>query len=218
MSCNFRKAQMMKLTDIVEIKVGTVQFRIKESSLAEAPVYKIFSQSDLEEDLAGIEVAVDQPKEVKTQEHVATLATGDVVFSLISGKATIVSELHDGYLYTQNYAVLKGGSQIDSQYLVYFLNEDTEVARQFWQSLQGSVITKFTLKQLRELKISALPSLAQQKLIGQIYIKQHQMQALKERVARNETQLQLAKLKIANQRSKEAGLKSEQFDSKGMSK
>ena len=44
----------MKLTDVVKLKVGSPQFRIKESLLRETPSYNIYSQNDLEEDLAGI--------------------------------------------------------------------------------------------------------------------------------------------------------------------
>lgn len=190
----------MKLTDVVKLKVGSPQFRIKESLLRETPSYNIYSQNDLEEDLAGIKLTADQPRQIRTQEKVTTLATNDVVFSLISGKAAIVNQQHQGYLYTQNYVVLKADGQLDERYLVYLLNEDQNIAKQFWLGLQGSSVTKYTVKQLRELKLPKLPPMARQTTIGEIYVKQHHLQALKQRKAQNETLLRLAKLKEANQR------------------
>lgn len=192
----------MKLTDVVKLKVGSPQFRIKESLLQETPSYKIYSQNDLEEDLAGIKLTADQPRQIWTQEKVTTLATNDVVFSLISGKAAIVNQQHQGYLYTQNYVVLKADGQLNERYLVYLLNEDQNIAKQFWLGLQGSSVTKYTVKQLRELKLPKLPPMAQQTTIGEIYVKQHHLQALKQRRAQNEALLQLARLKEATQRWK----------------
>src|SRR5699024_8125349 len=176
----------MKLTDVVKLKVGSPQFRIKESLLRETPSYNIYSQNHLEEDLAGIKLTADQPRQIRTQEKVTTLVTNDVVFSLISGKAAIVNQQHQGYLYTQNYVVLKPDGQLDERYLVYLLNEDQNIAKQFWLGLQGSSVTKYTVKQLRELKLPKLPPMAQQTTIGEIYVKQHHLQALKQRRAQNE--------------------------------
>ena len=192
----------MKLTDVVKLKVGSPQFRIKESLLRETPSYNIYSQNDLEEDLAGIKLTADQPRQIRTQEKVTTLATNDVVFSLISGKAAIVNQQHQGSLYTQNYVVLKPDGQLDERYLVYLLNEDQNIAKQFWLGLQGSSVTKYTVKQLRELKLPKLPPMAQQTTIGEIYVKQHHLQALKQRRAQNEALFQLARLKEATQRWK----------------
>lgn len=190
----------MKLADVVKLKVGSPQFRIKESLLRETPSYNIYSQNDLEEDLAGIKLTADQPRQIRTQEKVTILATNDVVFSLISGKAAIVTQQHHGYLYTQNYVVLRVNEQLDERYLVYLLNEDQIIAKQFWIGLQGSSVTKYTIKQLKELRLPKLPLIAQQATIGEIYVKQHHLQALKQRKAQNETLLRLAKLKEANQR------------------
>lgn len=42
-------------------------------------------------------------KVIRTNDKVRILFDGDLVFSLISGKAGIVRKKHEGYLYTQNY-------------------------------------------------------------------------------------------------------------------
>lgn len=184
----------MRLENLVEFQVGSPQFRIKESVADAATTYKFYSQNNLEEDLTGVELATEEAKQIATTDEVTTVTPGDLVFSLISGRATIVRKEHDGYLYTQNYVVIEPGTEVDSKYLVYLLNEDREVAHQFWLGLQGSMVIKYTVKQLRELKIKRLPNLDKQQAIGDIYFKQMRIQALRKRIAENETLLTLAVL------------------------
>lgn len=184
----------MWLENLVKFQVGSPQFRIKESVADAATTYKFYSQNDLEEDLTGVELATEEAKQIATTDEVTTVTLGDLVFSLISGRAAIVRKEHDGYLYTQNYVVIEPGTEVDSKYLVYLLNEDREVAHQFWLGLQGSMVMKYTVKQLRELKIKQLPNLDKQQAIGDIYFKQMRIQALRKRIAENETLLTLAVL------------------------
>ena len=80
------------------------------------------------------------------------------------------------------------------------MNEDREVAHQFWLGLQGSMVMKYTVKQLRELKIKRLPNLDKQQAIGDIYFKQMRIQALRKRIAENETLLTLAVLAEGQQK------------------
>lgn len=184
----------MKMTDLVSFKLGSPQFRIKETLAKEAPLYQMYSQLDLEEDLAGVVSDHQENKQVKTLDDVSTLKTNDLVFSLISGKAALVSPEHAGYLYTQNYLILEPDERLDAKFLLYLLNEDKGIARQLWLGLQGSMVLKYTVKQVKDLKLPKLPSLSKQAAIGQVYLKQKHLQAVKKRRADNELTLQLAKL------------------------
>ena len=184
----------MKMTDLVSFKLGSPQFRIKETLAEEAPLYQMYSQLDLEEDLAGVVSDHQENKQVKTLDDVSTLKTNDLVFSLISGKAALVSPEHAGYLYTQNYLILEPDERLDAKFLLYLLNEDKGIARQLWLGLQGSMVLKYTVKQVKDLKLPKLPSLSKQAAIGQVYLKQKHLQAVKKRRADNELTLQLAKL------------------------
>lgn len=184
----------MKMTDLVSFKLGSPQFRIKETLAKEAPLYQMYSQLDLEEDLAGVVSDHQENKQVKTLDDVSTLKTSDLVFSLISGKAALVSPEHAGYLYTQNYLILEPDERLDAKFLLYLLNEDKGIARQLWLGLQGSMVLKYTVKQIKDLKLPKLPSLSKQTAIGQVYLKQKHLQAVKKRRADNELTLQLAKL------------------------
>lgn len=113
----------MKLTDVVELKSGTPQFRLIETSDPEAPVYCFYGQQELEADLTGMGGDADCAKRIRTHDAVEVLSADDLVFSLMSGKAALVSERHEGYLLTQNFSKLAPSPMIDARYLVYLLNE-----------------------------------------------------------------------------------------------
>lgn len=189
----------MRMTNFVKLNVGSPQFRIEESMSQAAPVYKFYSQTDLEDDLKGVITKGQENKQIRTLDNVTTLNEGNVIFSLVSGFAAIVRSKHNGYLFTQNYVVLETSNELDRAFLVYLLNEDKIIARQLRMGLQGSMVLKYTVKQIRELKLPKLPSIEKQQLIGNIYLKQLHLQALQERVASNETILRLAKLQGARQ-------------------
>lgn len=185
----------MLLQDIVEMNSGQAQFRISEVSDPDAPVYIYYGQANLEQDLYLSDNSVISHKTIKTFDEITSLlATGDVIFSLISGKATIVGEQHRGFLYTQNYVKLTPKNQIDAHYLVYLLNENAVIKKQLSSSLQGSQVLKYTTKQLKTLKLPKLPSLSKQRLIGEIYLKQQKLAYLKQRVANLEKLLVLHQL------------------------
>lgn len=187
---------MRKLIDFIKsINSGTPQFRIAESSDASSPIYPYYNQSDLQDDLSGIISEGIERKTVRTEDEVCTLNLGDVIFSLISGTASIVQRERQGYLYTQNYVRLVPNKHVDSRYLVYLLNEDDGIRRQWAAGLQGSMVIKYTIGQLKKLTVSQLPDLQKQKTIGKIYLLQLHLEALKKRAAERETLLRLSTLK-----------------------
>lgn len=185
---------MNKLSEIIKFVSGSPQFRITENMDKHSPIYSIYSQTDLQDDLVGIDSIDVYNKKIRTRDRVNTVETSDVIFSLISGNAVIVRQEHDGYLYTQNYIKLIPEKNIDPQFLVYYLNENKKVRRQFQLGLQGSAVMKYTLKQLKEIEIPSLPPVSKQKIIGEVYFKQLRLQALRNRVANLETTILLYKL------------------------
>lgn len=183
---------------MVEFVSGSPQFRITEVFDADAPLYTYYGQLDMADDLVDIISPNVDNKQVRTRDKVNTLYTGDVVFSLISGISTIVRKAHEGYLYTQNYVKLIPNENVDSQYLVYLLNEDKSIKKQFLTGLQGSQVLKYTLKQVKELALPELPSIEKQQMIGEVYFNQLRLQALRNRAANSETTILLAKLEEAS--------------------
>lgn len=196
---------MMLLSDVVDLISGTPQFRIEEDTHESAPIYAVYSQTDLEDDLNGLvgksgSIAPSESKKrIRTSDIVVTALSGDTVFSLLSGTAAIVLPEHDGYLLTQNYVKLVTSNAIDSRYLVYLLNEDPTIRRQLRLGQQGSITMKFTVKQLKALELPTLPPMARQGIIGELYLNQLKLDALRKQVSERETTLVLAAIREANQ-------------------
>ncbi|MHC6180980.1 restriction endonuclease subunit S [Clostridium sp. JNZ X4-2] len=191
---------MKKLSELVELVSGSAQFRITEVFDEKTPLFTYYSQIDLTDDLAGIVSKDADNKQVRTNDKVNILCHGDVVFSLITGIAAMVRKEHQGYLYTQNYVKLLPGHNIDSKFLVYLINENKTIKKQFVLGLQGSQVLKYTLRQLKELEIPKIPSIDKQKIIGQVYFNQLRLQALKNRAAELETKIILSRLEEASEK------------------
>ena len=188
---------MKKLSDFVEFISGSPQFRITQVFDEKAPVYTYYSQTDLSDDLKGIISSDLDNKQVRTDDKVSTLSSGDVVFSLISGNASIVNKEHNGYLFTQNYVKLVPNKDIDPKFLVYLINENRLIKKQFMFGLQGSQVLKYTLKQLKELEMPHIPPMDKQRTIGTVYFNQLKLKAIKTRKIELETAILLAKLEEA---------------------
>lgn len=180
---------------LMKIQTGTPQFRISESTNETAPTYLYYGQSEVENDLAGIELGKSDNKQIRTTDEVNQVTTGDVIFSLISGRTTLVSERYNGYLFTQNYVKLIPSNKLDAKYLIYLLNENIEIKRQLQKSLQGSAIMKYTVKQIKDLLIPTLPKLEKQRLIGELYFNRLKLQALRNRATNAETTILLTQLR-----------------------
>lgn len=188
---------MKKLQDLALIESGSPQFRISAGPDT-APLYALYGQQEVESDLFGYSSQPDERKHIRTFDEVCTLSEGDVVFSLISGISAMVGKQHQGFLFTQNYIKIAPKSDLDSQYLVYLLNEDTSIKKQFLQGLQGSAILKYAVKQVKDLRIPKLPDLDNQRAIGQVYFYQLKLESLKIHVAKIETQIMFNKLREEN--------------------
>lgn len=188
---------MKRLDSLMQFITGSAQFRIKESIDRNDPLYLYYGQSELENDLMGLPGNSSDSKRVRTSDMVTTVEEGDVLFSLISGRAAPVRACHEGYVFTQNYVKIIPDGHLDHQYLVYLLNEDLSMKEQLQRGLQGSAVLKYTVKQLKELLIPKIPALKIQRLIGELYLNQMHLQAIQERAARLETLLVLGKLKEA---------------------
>lgn len=186
---------MKKLKEIIEIVSGSPQFRIKEAFDDFAPIYVYYGQSEIEDDLVDMNLNKNEDKKVRTLDDVITVNEGDVVFSLVSGKATLVRKAHQGYLLTQNYVTFNLNHELDDKYFIYLLNEDDSIKKQLKMSLQGSNVLKYTLKQVRELELPKTIAHANQKLIGEVYFNQIRLQALKQQAALLETTYILEKIK-----------------------
>ena len=195
---------MVKVTEFITFESGSPQFRIKETVDKAAPLYFFYGQNELESDLSQIEMNQSETKSIRTFDPVLTVAEGDIVFSLISGKAAIVGKNHAGFLITQNYLRLVVDTPVIPSYIVYLLNEDLSIKHQFQLSLQGSSTLKYTVKQVKELRLPALPTIERQSLIGKLYLKQLHLEALQKHLIELKTKRLLFQLKETSSHERSA--------------
>lgn len=174
---------MSFMSELVQVKGGIPQSRIKESMDVDAPAYFVYGKSEMKEDLTDGIIKSSDVAQIRTKDEICTLEAGDVVFNLVSGESAVVKSNHDGYVITHNYAKLTPSDGIDSGYLAYLLNENDGIKHQLQGKQQGSATLKYTIKQLCTLQLPRLPEMGMQNTIGELYCNQSKMTALKKRVA-----------------------------------
>ena len=176
----------MYIKDIFHSNTGVSQYRLEESTSEDAVLYTLYGQNELYEDLTGVPGSMSDRKQIRTEYKGSTLKAGDLIFSTISGIATLVTSDHEGYLFTQNYVRMEPlNTPIDKKFMAYLINENSKIKRQFKQNLQGSQVVRYSLSLLKEIQLPKLPSIETQRIMGDIYFKQLRLRALKQRVADN---------------------------------
>ncbi|HFI0397685.1 TPA: restriction endonuclease subunit S [Streptococcus suis] len=160
----------MKLEELAFFMGGSLQVRLEATSLEDAKDYVLYNQQHHQLDGYEMVEEIVESRTVRTDREVTVLEEGDLLFSLLSGKAVLVREEHEGFLYTQNYIKIEPIAKLDKAFLLYLINESSEIRRQFYQSLQGSEVLKYTVKQLRGLQLGSLPALEIQVKLGQVYL------------------------------------------------
>lgn len=132
-------------------------------------------------------------------------SAGDVIFSLISSTAGIVSENSEGKILNQNFAKLTiKDKQIDPRYLCYCLNHSSHLKKQMAVAMQGSTLRRLTPSSLRELDIPII-ELSKQELIGHAYFSLLKRQYLLEQKMKQEEEfaLSLLEAKVESEMNKE---------------
>lgn len=185
----------MYIKDAFFSNTGISQHRIVEELGNNVPVYTLYGQNELYEDLYGVEGKDSDRKQIRSSRRFDLLRNGDLIFSTISGEASIVSKEHEGYLFSQNYIRMElMNNSIDKRYIAFLINENAYIKKQFAQQLQGSKVIRYTLRLLKEIELPKLPPLIVQQIIGDIYFKELQLRALKQRVAERQCELNLTRL------------------------
>jgi restriction endonuclease S subunit len=179
----------MKLEDVVTVKIGKNLSRGSEKNDLTLIAY---SYDDLQNDLDGL--FLDSQTSISHDEGYLSSA-GEVVFSFVSSKASIVSEQNQGKIINQNFAkLIIEHDGLDSSYLCYVLNESSSMKKQMAISMQGSTVPKLTPSILKELEIN-IPTLEKQRTIGKSYFYLRKQQALAKKQADLEKQLYLEVLR-----------------------
>lgn len=188
----------MKLEDIVTVRIGRNLSRGNEKNDLTLVAY---SYDDLINDLDGsfLESQARSDSENANHKDSYLSSAGDVVFSFVSSKAGIVSDVNQGKIINQNFAkLIIESEQLDKYYLCYALNESSSMKKQMAISMQGSTVPKLTPAILKELEMK-LPSMEKQRTIGKAYFVLRKRQALAKKQAALEEQLYLEVLKQLDQ-------------------
>jgi len=188
----------MKLEDLVTVKIGRNLSRGNEKNDLTLVSY---SYEDLMNDLEGSFLDSKASSYSRNTNYTESYlsSAGDVVFSFVSSKAGIVSDLNQGKIINQNFAkLIIEHDQLDSSYLCYALNESSSMKKQMAISMQGSTVPKLSPANLKELEIK-LPTLEKQQKIGEAYFFFRKRQALAKKQIELEEQLYLEVLKQLDQ-------------------
>jgi restriction endonuclease S subunit len=180
----------MKLEDILTVKIGRNLSRGNQKSDFTLVAY---SYEDLIQDLDGSFLSSNAANySVNSNDEIGYLSrAGEVVFSFVSSKAGIVSDVNQGKILNQNFAKLMiEYDGLDTSYLCYALNESSAMKKQMAISMQGSTVPKLTPSILKEMEIT-LPTLEKQRTIGKAYFFLRKQQALAKKQAELEEQLYL---------------------------
>ena len=153
----------MKLEDIVTVRIGRNLSRGKNNLTLVA-----YSYEDLMNDLDGLFLDSQASSYSGNLNHKDKYlsSAGDVVFSFVSSKAGIVSDLNKGKIVNQNFAkLIIEHDYLDSSYLCYALNESHSMKKN-GNFYARKYCTKINF--LKELEIK-LPSIEKQRTIGKAY-------------------------------------------------
>lgn len=149
----------MRLEQVVTFFSGPNSLELKKKYSK----YKVYTNEDLENDLHLGFVTKNTPISESP-----ILDMGDIVTNTMTNRTAIVSPDSRDKVIPQNINKLsfkKGG---DPWYLCYLLNESQTVKLQLHKTMEGSVLRRVTLKNLKQLEIK-LPTLEEQQEIGKLY-------------------------------------------------
>ena len=167
---------MVNLSQVCTVKPGVSQARIHMTPGNKAPIYFIYSADDLQNDLTGITKDYWMPDErvnnIHTYDDLEVLESGDLVYSILSHTAALVSKAHAGFILTSNFVKLEPCLELDKRYLMFLLNCDPQVRTSLLNGMDSSYFKRVTIKLLESLEIPDLPDINTQQMIGNTYVLQ----------------------------------------------
>jgi len=157
------KRKESRLCDIIALKAGANITRMAPG----IPRSMIYTSQDIEDDLDQAGCGCAAQASASGMEP-GSLRAGDVVVSLATGRAAVVTESNAGKVLRNTEAICRIlGGAADPWYLCYFFNESRHLKEAMVRGLVGS--QRFlTISELLKLDVQ-LPPLGRQKAIGRIY-------------------------------------------------
>lgn len=143
------------------IELGSVSEIVSGFNVARLPINerdRRYSNADFEHDFYRMKLADSSNSIIYRQ------ASGSSHMS-----AAILSDENKDKFISQAFSIMKVNQErLNPWYLCWLLNESKNIEKQFSIRLQGSVITRLSAQQLKQVEI-ALPSMDEQEKIGKLY-------------------------------------------------
>lgn len=161
--------EIVKLNEIADLKTGILSTRIKsKTNLKNDEIKKyLFNEEYLDD-------SVIKPKSKLSLYKINDIVTtkeGDLIFSLLSGKATVINSNNSDLIVNQNYVIINPTTDnVDKEYLCYMINENESVRCQIERYNQNYSVKKFSLSLIKKIDIKLI-ELKKQRKIGSLYMK-----------------------------------------------
>lgn len=182
----------MKISEKTQLDLGTVIKRFETQEHENAQIFQVLTLKDFNE-------ALGEPYRGSTDKHIIRVEHSDiskltlvdgtrVVIHLLTQKAVVLPKHCDGYIIPSNFVKVELDEDIYAPYFEWYFNNHPSIQKQIAMLSQGSVLTSFSLKQLKDIEIE-IPSIEKQKIIGDIYELRKQKSKLSEQTLELENQL-----------------------------
>lgn len=178
-------SDVMKLEDVFIITTGYIRSRVKEddNSIDTLVYTKEYFDSDMKYNSFKNKIDDDYIKLDPNKYPVTN--EGDIIVDSLSQKAAVVKKEHEGMFVAFNYFILRPKIKINKDYFVSWFNLSNEVKNQLNITLQGTIIKKLTLRQLKELEIT-MPNKEKQLLLGSLYKESNKKLNIQQKIHLNE--------------------------------
>ena len=171
----------MKIAEKAQLYLGTVIKRVESEDPNETKVFNVVSLKNFNEALGEHYRGADDEQEVHVHESdVSKLILAEerqIVVHLLTRKAVVLPEYCTGYIIPSNFVKVALSPEVQPFYFEWYFNNHPDNLKQLSMLTQGSVVSGFSLKQLKELQIN-IPSIDKQLIIGDIYELRKKKEAL----------------------------------------
>lgn len=165
----------MNLEQCATVVQGVFLSRIQTSPSSEAVRLPLYTMKEMNEWLSPVPASVENQQDISDvhvdQERLGSLPLakeGLVLISLNGQRAVALQREHIGKLIPSNFAIIEPTSELNSDYLEWFINEHPDCRKQLKVATQGSSIAALSIQMLRTLEV-ILPPMDDQVRIGSVH-------------------------------------------------
>jgi len=172
----------LKLNQCATVNQGVILSRTETQPGSDTKIISLYTMKEMNASI-GLEyrLSSDKPQDVHVKEDLIgklpISKEGMVLINLTSQKAISVRPEHAGRLIPSNFVVVEPNGNLSPHYFEWYFNEHPSCQKQLRIATQGTIISALSIQMLRSLEIE-VPSLKEQKLMGEIYRLTHEKKRL----------------------------------------